>query len=248
MKISVITASYNSSSTIADTLRSVAEQDYHDIEHIIIDGGSKDNTMEIVRSFPHVAIAISEKDKGIYDAMNKGVQRATGDIVAILNSDDFYNSSSVLSAVTFQFRDKNIDAVYGDLQYVKQDNTNIVSRYWKAGKFSPSKFFYGWMPPHPAFFVRRKVYDQVGLFNTTLRTSADYELMLRILVKHKVKAAYLPAVLVKMREGGLSNSSLSHRIKANKEDRLAWKLNGLQPNFFTLYLKPIRKIFQFIIK
>lgn len=248
MKISVITASYNSSSTIADTLRSVAEQDYTDIEHIIIDGGSKDNTMEIVRSFPHVAISISEKDKGIYDAMNKGVQRATGDIVAILNSDDFYNSSYVLSAVAFQFRDQNIDAVYGDLQYVKQDNTNIVSRYWKAGKFSPSKFFYGWMPPHPAFFVRRKVYDQVGLFNTTLRTSADYELMLRILVKHKVKAAYLPAVLVKMREGGLSNSSLSHRIKANKEDRLAWKLNGLQPNFFTLYLKPIRKIFQFIIK
>jgi glycosyltransferase len=248
MKISVITASYNSSSTIADTLRSVAEQDYPDIEHIIIDGGSKDNTMEIVRSFPHVSIAISEKDKGIYDAMNKGVQRATGDIVAILNSDDFYNSSSVLSAVAFQFRDQNIDAVYGDLQYVKQDNTNLVSRYWKAGKFNPSKFFYGWMPPHPAFFVRRKVYDQVGLFNTTLRTSADYELMLRILVKHKVKAAYLPAVLVKMREGGLSNSSLSHRIKANKEDRLAWKLNGLQPNFFTLYLKPIRKIFQFIIK
>jgi len=156
MKISVITASYNSSSTIADTLRSVAEQDYPDIEHIIIDGGSKDNTMEIVRSFPHISIAISEKDKGIYDAMNKGVQRATGDIVAILNSDDFYNSSSVLSAVAFQFRDQNIDAVYGDLQYVKQDNTNIVSRYWRAGKFSPSKFFYGWKHPHPSFFVKIK--------------------------------------------------------------------------------------------
>ncbi|MGZ5248463.1 MAG: glycosyltransferase family 2 protein [Flavitalea sp.] len=248
MKISVITAAYNSAATIADTLRSVAEQDYPDIEHIIIDGGSRDDTMGIVIDFLHVKLSISEEDKGIYDAMNKGIKRATGDIIAILNSDDFYSNSSVLSSVASLFEDPQIDAVYGDLQYVKQDNTNIVSRYWKAGKFSASKFYYGWMPPHPSFFVRRKVYDQVGLFNTTLRTSADYELMLRILVKHKMKAAYLPSVLVKMREGGLSNSSLSHRIKANKEDRLAWKLNGLQPNFFTLYLKPIRKIFQFIFK
>ncbi|MGZ5255706.1 MAG: glycosyltransferase family 2 protein [Flavitalea sp.] len=248
MRISVITAAYNSASTIADTLRSVAQQDYPDIEHIIIDGGSRDDTMGIVIDFLHVKLSISEEDKGIYDAMNKGIKRATGDIIAILNSDDFYSNSSVLSSVASLFEDPQIDAVYGDLQYVKQDNTNIVSRYWKAGKFSASKFYYGWMPPHPSFFVRRKVYDQVGLFNTTLRTSADYELMLRILVKHKMKAAYLPSVLVKMREGGLSNSSLSHRIKANKEDRLAWKLNGLQPNFFTLYLKPIRKIFQFIFK
>ncbi len=248
MKISVITASYNSAATIADTLRSVAEQDHHDIEHIVIDGASRDNTMQIVDGFNHVAIKFSEKDRGIYDAMNKGVQKASGDIIAILNSDDFYSSSKVLSEVARLFEDPAVQAVYGDLQYVDQNDTSKIKRYWKAGKFAHQKFLYGWMPPHPSFFVRKEVYDKVGLFNTDLRTSADYELMLRILVKHRLQAAYLPMVLVKMREGGLSNSSFKHRLKANREDRLAWKLNGLRPYFFTLYLKPIRKIFQFILK
>lgn len=248
MKISVITASYNSAATIADTLKSVAQQDHQDIEHIIIDGASKDDTMQIVESFTHVSQKFSEKDKGIYDAMNKGIQKASGDIVAILNSDDFYSSSNVLSEVAKLFEDPAVQAVYGDLQYVDQNDTSKIKRYWKAGKFAHHKFLYGWMPPHPSFFVRKEVYDKVGLFNTDLRTSADYELMLRILMKHRLHAAYLPMVLVKMREGGLSNSSFKHRLKANREDRLAWKLNGLKPYFFTLYLKPIRKIFQFILK
>lgn len=248
MKISVITASYNSAATIADTLRSVAEQDHEDIEHLIIDGASKDSTMEIVDGFPHVVRKISEKDKGIYDAMNKGVQMASGEIIAILNSDDFYASPKVLSSVAGLFADPSVQAVYGDLQYVDQNDTSRIKRYWKAGSFTPGKFFFGWMPPHPSFFVRKEVYDKVGLFNTNLKTSADYELMLRILLKYRLKAAYLPMVLVKMREGGLSNSSFRHRLKANREDRLAWKLNGLKPYFFSLYLKPIRKIFQYVIK
>ena len=246
MKISIITATYNSARTIRDTLKSVAAQDSGDIEHLIVDGLSKDETLSIVKEFDHVAAVLSEKDDGIYDAMNKGVRAATGDIIGILNSDDFYVNESVLSKVKKQFEDPAIDAVYGDLQYVDASNTGRIIRNWKAGSFSPRKFYYGWMPPHPSFFVRRQVYDRVGLFNTSLRSAADYEIMLRILVKNKCRAAYLPEVLVKMRSGGMSNATLKNRIRANQEDRLAWKLNELKPYFFTLYMKPIRKIGQFL--
>ena len=248
MKISIITVSYNSAATIRDTLQCIAAQDYPDIEHIIIDGASKDNTLEIVRKFPHVAKVICEKDNGLYDAMNKGIKAATGDVIGILNSDDIYAHNSVLSNVIRLFEIAQTDTIYGDLQYVKADDLNKVVRNWRSGRFKRSSFYYGWMPPHPAFFVRREVYDKAGLFTTSLRSAADYELMLRILVKHRCSAAYLPEVLVKMRTGGLSNASLQQRLKANKEDRQAWKLNELNPYFFTLYFKPLRKIFQFLRK
>ncbi|MBC8034538.1 MAG: glycosyltransferase [Chitinophagaceae bacterium] len=248
LKISIITVSCNSASTIRDTLECVAAQNYPFLEHIIIDGGSSDNTLDIIKEFEHVARVVSEKDNGLYDAMNKGLSIASGDIIGILNSDDVYTETSVLSKVAAMFQSSGAMTVYGDLQYVKQEDPNKVIRYWKSGPYKMSSFYYGWMPPHPAFFVKKEVYDKVGYFSTGLRSAADYEIMLRILVRHKYSAAYLPEVLVKMRMGGLSNNSLINRIKANIEDRKAWKLNEMNPYFFTLYLKPLRKTLQFLKK
>ena len=248
LKISIITVTYNSSATLADTLRSVANQNYKNIEHIIIDGKSRDNTIEIIESFPHVSKWVSEKDAGLYDAMNKGVQMATGDIIGILNSDDIYAHADVLSNVAKHFANGDVETLYGDLHYVDQTDLSKIVRVWRSGNFKRSNFNFGWMPPHPTFFVRKEVYEKVGLFNLSLKSAADYELMLRILYKYKFDAAYLPEVLVKMRAGGVSNGSLSKRLRANREDRMAWKINELSPYFFTLYLKPIRKVFQFINK
>jgi glycosyltransferase len=247
MKISIITATFNSVATVRDTLESVRSQTHRDVEHIIVDGLSVDGTLDVVAGFPHVGRVISEKDKGIYDAMNKGIRLATGDVIGILNSDDMYIDCSVLSAVATAFADPAVMTVYADLQYVDADNPDRIKRTWVTGPFRKSSFYYGWMPPHPTFFVRREVYERTGLFNTDLRSAADYELMLRILLKYGVPAYYIPRVIVKMRAGGVSNASLRNRLRANREDRLAWKLNGLRPYFFTLYLKPLRKITQFII-
>ena len=248
MKVSVITATYNSAATVADTLRSVRDQSYPLVEHLIIDGGSKDNTMEIVAGFPHIKQICSEKDRGIYDAMNKGVKRATGDIVGILNSDDFYASENVLREVVDTFEQSGCDAVYGDLQYVDKDDVSKVVRYWRSGPYQQGAFKWGWMPPHPSFFVRHTLYDRCGLFNLDMKTAADYELMLRMIHKEGASLQYLPNVLVKMRTGGASNASLASRLKANADDRKAWDVNGLTPYWFTMYLKPIRKITQFIFK
>jgi glycosyltransferase involved in cell wall biosynthesis len=245
MKISIITATFNSAATVRDTLACIASQQYPNIEHIIVDGVSKDNTLAIVDEFSHIAKTISEKDKGIYDAMNKGVQLATGDVIGILNSDDFYTNSEVLSKVATAFGDPAVEAVYGDLQYVKADNVDVVTRTWKSGTFKKKNLYYGWMPPHPTFFVRRHIYEKCGLFNTTLRSAADYELMLRVLLKFDTRVQYIPEVLVKMRGGGISNASFKNRLRANKEDAMAWKLNGLKPYFFTMWFKPLRKVLQF---
>jgi glycosyltransferase len=248
MKVSVITATFNSAATLTDTLSSVRDQTYPLVEHLIIDGGSKDNTMEIVAGFPHIKQICSEKDRGIYDAMNKGVKRATGDIVGILNSDDFYASENVLREVVDTFEQSGCDAVYGDLQYVDKDDVSKVVRYWRSGPYQQGAFKWGWMPPHPSFFVRHTLYDRCGLFNLDMKTAADYELMLRMIHKEGASLQYLPNVLVKMRTGGASNASLASRLKANADDRKAWDVNGLTPYWFTMYLKPIRKITQFIFK
>ncbi|KIC94656.1 glycosyltransferase family 2 protein [Flavihumibacter solisilvae] len=247
-KISIITATYNSSATVRDTLESVKCQTYKSVEHIIVDGLSTDLTLDIVRHFPHVHKIISEKDKGIYDAMNKGIAMCSGDIIGILNSDDIYANSHVLEKVAAAFESESIDALYADLFYVDHADTDKVIRYWKSGKFQPKSFYYGWMPPHPTFFVRKKLYDQFGGFNLSLRSSADYELMLRFLLKNNVPATYLPETIVKMRVGGMSNHNLANRFKANREDRIAWQLNGLEPYFFTIPLKPLRKLGQYIFK
>lgn len=246
MKISIITATYNSAATVRDTLKCIAEQTHPNVEHIIVDGVSRDNTLEIVKEFPHVFRVVSGKDNGIYDAMNKGVQLATGEVIGILNSDDFYTGNDVLARVAAAFADSSVDAVYGDLQYVRQQDVNVIVRTWKAGKYKRDHFYFGWMPPHPTFFVRSDLYRKAGLFNTSLRSAADYELMLRMIVKHKANVQYIPEVLVKMRDGGMSNASLGNRLRANREDHEAWKLNGLKPYFFTRWLKPLRKVFQFV--
>jgi glycosyltransferase involved in cell wall biosynthesis len=248
MRVSIITATYNSASTIRDTLESIKRQDHLDVEHIIIDGLSKDSTAEIVASYPHVSQYISEKDNGIYDAMNKGIKLATGDILGILNSDDFYANEQVLSTVAGIFRDKDCDAVYGDLQYVDKEDVTRVVRHWHSGKYSPAAFKWGWMPPHPTFFVKRSLYERLGTFNLDMKTAADYELMLRFIHKHNIKLEYLPSVLVKMRMGGASNANILSRLRANREDKQAWATNGLQPFWFTLYLKPLRKLSQYIFK
>ncbi len=247
MKISIITVSYNSSATIGKTLQSVCMQDHRDLEYIIIDGGSTDGTLEIINMYrDRITTVISEKDNGMYDALNKGLKLATGEVVGILNSDDFYVDDEVLSDVTDKFSETAADAVYGDLEYVRNDEQFTVFRTWRSGAYTHGMFLNGWMPPHPAFFVRRSAYINYGAFDTRLKSAADYELMLRFIHKFRIRVAYLPRVLVKMRVGGKSNSSIANRIRANREDRLAWEINGLKPRFYTIWMKPLRKIGQFL--
>jgi glycosyltransferase involved in cell wall biosynthesis len=246
--VTIVTATYNSEKTIRDTLNSVASQDYPRIEHVIIDGASKDNTLSVVREYQHVSRIISEKDQGIYDAMNRGITFSSGDIIGILNSDDFYVSTDVISKVVEKMISEKTDTLYADLVYVHPEQTQKVIRTWIAGKFQLNKFLFGWMPPHPTFFVHRRVYEKLGAFNINLRSAADYELMLRFLYKGNMTVSYLPQVIVKMRAGGMSNASLANRIKANREDREAWRVNQLQPHFYTTLLKPLRKLIQFIRK
>lgn len=248
MKVSIITTSLNSAATIRDTLESVKRQDHDDIEHIIIDAGSTDGTLDIVHEFPHISLVMSEKDLGIYHGMNKGLKLCTGDIICFLNSDDWYTQDDVISQVVNILGKNRVQVVYGDLQYVDRVNIKKVARTWRSGTFRRSSLYYGWIPPHPTFFARREVYQQVGFFNTSLRNAADYELMLRVLLKHEMDASYLPQVLVKMRRGGYSNAKLIHRLRANREDHKAWQINGLKPNFLTRYLKPLRKIPQFFLR
>jgi glycosyltransferase involved in cell wall biosynthesis len=247
LKISVITATYNSASTIENSLLSFINQDYENKELIIIDGGSTDETLSIIEKYKSaVSIIISEKDNGIYDALNKGISIATGDVIAILHSDDFYIHNHVLSKVIETFIAYKSDSVYGNLIYVDRIDTNRIIRKWISGNYIHGKFIQGWMPPHPAFFAKKECYNRYGKFNLSLRSSADYELMLRFLHKHKISTAYLNEFLVKMRIGGQSNVSLKNRIKANREDKLAWELNDLKPAFYTLFFKPLRKLIQFL--
>jgi glycosyltransferase involved in cell wall biosynthesis len=246
IRVSIITATFNSASTIADTMQSVGEQDYSLIDHIIVDGASKDNTLQIIKEFAHHISVISEKDEGIYDAMNKGIRAAKGDIIGILNSDDVYMGTDVISTIVDVFQDYAVQCCYADLQYIDYRNAKRITRVWRSGNYKSNSFYWGWMPPHPTFFVRKSVYEQLGLYNINMRSAADYEMMLRIMANHQLKSAYIPRIIVKMRTGGISNASIKNRIRANREDREAWRINGLKPYFFTLYLKPLRKITQFL--
>lgn len=246
MKISIITVSFNSASTIEDTLKSVISQDYKNIEYIIIDGGSTDGTLDIIDQYKNnIKTIVSEPDKGIYDAMNKGIELSSGDVVGILNSDDIYENNKVLSLINDAFT-INVDAVYGDIEYVDRLNLKKRLRLWKAGEFKSNSFKWGWMPPHPGFFIKKSKYNEFGTYQLDLGSSADYELMLRMIAKRKIKLKYIPEIITKMRMGGVSNKSVKNRVQANKNDRLAWKVNDLKPFWFTIWLKPVRKIGQFI--
>jgi len=244
-KFTIITACFNAEKTIARTMQSVQEQHYKNYEHLIIDGKSTDETLNIVQSFSNSNTRIiSEKDEGIYDALNKGISLATGDIIGFLHADDFFADAEVLERIARQFEQTDADAVYANLIYQKPSGG--IHRYWKSETYKQGLFLWGWMPAHPTLYIKTSVYKALGGFNTQFTSAADYELMLRYFHKHQINASYLPKVTVIMQTGGKSNASVKNRLIANAEDRKAWSVNNLKPYFFTLYLKPLRKVFQFI--
>ena len=246
MKVSIITVCYNSSETIEDTILSVVNQSYPNIEYILIDGASKDSTLQIIERYSkNISAVVSEPDNGIYDAINKGLKLATGDVIGVLNSDDLYIDNQVVFDVVNKLKNSQADCLYADLQYVDRIDLNRVKRNWVSGEYKSGLFYQGWMPPHPTFFLKSECYRQFGNYNIQLKSAADYELMLRMIHVNKITTVYLPRVLVKMRIGGKSNVSLVNRIKANREDRLAWKLNQVKPRFYTLFMKPLSKLGQF---
>jgi glycosyltransferase len=248
LKISIITVTYNSAATLEQTIQSVTGQTYPHIEYIIVDGKSTDDTLKIVEKYKdRISKIISEKDAGLYDALNKGIDMATGDVIGILHSDDFYVNKEVIKKYAVVFSETHCDAVYSDLYYVDKNNTDKIIRKWKSGTYSKNAFINGWMPPHPTFFVKKEAYQRFGKFNLDFKSAADYELMLRFILKNQIQIAYLPEYTVKMRIGGKSNVSVQNRVNANLEDRKAWQVNGLKPRFYTLYLKPLRKIVQFFM-
>lgn len=247
-KISIITVCQNNVNTIEYTIHSVIGQTYKSIEYIIIDGKSTDGTLEIIHKYgDNIHTLISEKDAGIYDAMNKGIRQATGEYIAFLHADDFYANSEVISKAMTLLQKSGADAIYGDLQYVDKTNAKKVKRHWKAGQYKKNSFLFGWMPPHPTFIAKASIYKQYGGFNLQFQSAADYEIMLRFIHKEKIRLGYLPEVMVMMRTGGKSNASIGNRIFANKEDKKAWHINHLKPYWFTTILKPLRKISQWQI-
>ena len=249
LKVTVITACFNSEKHIRDCLNSVAGQSFKNIEHIIIDGGSSDNTIEVVKSFPSVTKWISEPDNGIYNAMNKGINLAGGDIIGILNSDDFYYDEFVIERIVKEFKkDNDLDAVHTNLYYVKNENTNINVRLWKTGEFKAGSFFKGWHPAHPTLFLKREVYKKYGLFDENFKLAADFEFMLRIFERYKIKSKYLPIETVKMRLGGATNKNLSNIIMGNKECLKAFSNNNFKTPALYPFYRILPKLRQFIIK
>jgi glycosyltransferase len=245
MKISVITATYNSAQTLEDTMNSLNIQDYPDIEYIIVDGVSTDSTLKIVEQYGHrVTTLISEKDNGIYDALNKGIVLATGDVVGFLHSDDLFADDRVLSRIAAEFSKESTDAVYGDLHYVSKFDTTKIIRRWISGNYNINKFRNGWMPAHPTFYMKREHYLSLGSFDLKLSISSDYESMLRYLWKNKLCVRYIPKVLINMRVGGESNRSLPNIWKKTNEDVQAMVKNGIPP-LRGLIFKNLSKISQF---
>jgi glycosyltransferase len=225
----------------------VARQTHPNIEHIIIDNCSTDATLEILKDFKHLATIISEPDTGIYNAMNKGIAHATGDIIGILNSDDYLAHQNTITHIVDAFNNSNAQAVYGNLVYVHNKNPEQIKRVWVAGGYDPQLFYAGWMLPHPTFYVRKEVYEQYGNYNESFKYAADYEMILRLALKHQIIIEPIRNVIVYMLAGGAGNKNLDTRVKVNIEDRRAWKEVGLTPKWYTLHLKPLRKLYQYII-
>lgn len=246
MKVSIITTTFNSAATVASTLESVQNQTHPHIEHIIVDGASRDDTLSIVRSFPHVKKIVSEPDNGLYDAINKGIGMSTGDIVGILNSDDFFPDNRVIENIVQAFDVPETEAVYGDIAFVKPNNLEKVVRLYSAKRFSPAKFAYGYMPPHPSFYTWKRLYDKYGLYKQDYTIAADYELLMRFLYMHKIRYHYINQVLVYMRTGGISNKSWLSRYVLNKEIIRACRENGVYTNMAVLSVKYVNKVFEYI--
>lgn len=254
MKLSIITTTYNSAATITESVISVNNQTYQNIEHIIIDGASTDDTIKIIKSTPsRVTNVVSETDKGIYDALNKGIHLAKGEIIGFLHSDDLFASTESIQHIVDAFNNngygqKSVDVVYGDLVFINKQNINKVVRYWKSKRFKPNMLQRGWMPPHPTIFMRREVYEKYGLFNISLKCAADYDFILRVFNDQSLMISYLPEVITKMRVGGVSTGGIKNIINKKKEDYWVLKNNQMQFPLWILFVKNISKIPQLIFR
>jgi len=249
VKISIITATLNNRDTIEDCLNSIHSQSYKDIEHIVIDGSSTDGTLDLLGTYKEsLSELVSEPDDGIYHALNKGLKLASGDIIGFLHADDMYADKEVLDDVMSNMERHNVESCYGDLLYVSKKNTEKTIRYWKSGPYEKGMFQKGWMPPHPAFFVKKSVYDQYGFFNTSFRIAADYEIMVRFLERNNISTCYIDKVLVKMRTGGTSNRKVKNILIKSAEDYRARKINHVNNALSTVLLKNLSKIPQFFSK
>jgi glycosyltransferase involved in cell wall biosynthesis len=246
MSISVVTVVYNGANTIEETIRSVQSQDYAQVEHIVVDGASTDNTAEIVkRNRGKIAVFVSEPDRGIYDAMNKGLALATGDVVGFLNADDVYVDATVLSQVAQVFRDATVDGCYADLMYVDKTDTDRMVRYWKSRSYEDGLFERGWMPAHPTFFVRRAIFRRLGGFDLDYRLQSDFELTMRFLAVNRIRTVYIPTVWVRMRMGGESNKRIMNVIRGNLEAYRACRKHRLDVSPFFIVKKVLSRVPQF---
>lgn len=248
MKVSIITATYNSAATLEDTIKSVLQQTYSNIEYIIIDGASKDNTLDIVKQYePQFGERLkwlSENDSGIYDAMNKGIKMATGEIVGILNSDDYFTSPDVIERMVATFDDQSLDAVYGDIHFIRDGKPEKCVRYYSSKRFRPFWLRFGFMPAHPSFYCRREVFEKAGLYKIDYKIGSDYEMMVRLFMVHKIRAKYLPLDFVTMRTGGASTRNVKSRLQLIKDDVRGCRENGFYTNPLMISMKYLYKIFE----
>jgi glycosyltransferase involved in cell wall biosynthesis len=245
IKISLITVTFNAESTIERCIRSVINQTYKNIEYIIIDGVSTDKTVEVINKYKnYIHYFLSEPDKGMYDAMNKGIGAATGNVIGMINADDYFADERVLQDIAEAFMTQEAPVVYGDIDYV--DASDKIIRKWRSGSYTHGMFNRGWMPPHPTFYCKRELFDNLGLYSLDYGTAADYELMLRFMHQNRIPAYYLKKVMVKMKIGGASNKNINNRVKGIVNDFGAMKKNGISTPLFTILLKPVRKIWQFL--
>lgn len=246
MKVSIITVCLNSEKSLADCIASVRNQTHPDIEYILVDGKSEDGTLGIIReNLDFVSHFICEPDRGMYDAINKGIKTATGDIIGILNSDDTFASHDVIEKIVRCFEENNTDAVYGDLIYTDPGDLEKIVRFWKGKEYKRSHFYLGWMPAHPTFYIKKTLIDKFGLYENHFHTAADYEFMARYLFKHRCTATYLEEIIVNMHTGGMSNGNLKRRLRANRRDYLAMKKNRIPFAFLVSILKPLSKLHQY---
>ena len=249
--ISIITATFNSAKTLKDTIQSVLRQTNKDFEYLIIDGGSTDETIDIVKSYESEFSGrlkwVSEKDHGIYDAMNKGIKMASGDVVGILNSDDYFTSDDILQTVDNAFKSHEIDAIYGDIHFIRDGNPQKCVRYYSSRMFRPFWLRFGFMPAHPSFYCKREIFDKAGLYSLDYKIGADYEMMVRLFKRHKIKSLYVNKDFVTMRTGGASNNNVRSRLTLIEEDVKACRVNGIYTNRFFIMLKFLYKIFEFRI-
>ncbi|MEZ6096161.1 MAG: glycosyltransferase family 2 protein [Pirellulaceae bacterium] len=246
-KISIVTAVYNRATTIESAIQSVLAQSWTNIEYIVIDGMSNDGTDKVIAKYKdQISQSVREPDDGIYDALNKGIAMASGEVVGFLHADDLLANSNVIEQIATTFVDEQCDAVYGSLLYVDFENADKIVRYWNSGRYRLSRFYRGWMPPHPTCYIRKSCYDRYGSYNRTMSIAADYELLVRMMVKHRIQVSYLPEILVKMRVGGKSNASMRNRLIANREDAEAWRVNDLRAPWGLRFMKPARKLLQYL--